>query len=69
MANILNHFFVSVFTDEDLRDIKPFAARHNDDMYLNNIHITERDILQAGTKINVNKTPGPNKKKKSVTRF
>ncbi len=52
MANILNYFFVSVFTDEDLGDIKPFAARHNDDTYLNNIHITEHDILAAVPKIN-----------------
>ncbi len=49
MANILNDFFVSVFTDEDLGDIKPFAARHNDDTYLNGIHITKRDILPAKT--------------------
>ncbi len=41
MANILNDFFASVFTDEDLGDIKPFAVRHNDDTYLNSIHITE----------------------------
>ncbi len=41
MANILNDFFASVFTVEDLGDIKPFAARHNDDTYLNNIHIIE----------------------------
>ncbi len=61
MANILNDFFVSAFTDEDLGDIKPFAARHNDDMYLNSIHITERDILEAVNNINVNKTPGPEK--------
>ncbi len=38
MANILNDFFASVFTDEDLGDMKPIAARHNDDTYLNNIH-------------------------------
>ncbi len=78
MANILNDFFVSVFTDEDLRDIKPFAARHNNDTYLNGIHITERDILEAVNNINVNKTPGPDKisleflkksRKKSVIRF
>ncbi len=37
MANTLSDFFASVFTDEDLGDIKPFAARHNDDTYLNNI--------------------------------
>ncbi len=61
MANILNDFFASVFTDEDLGDIKPFAARHNDDTYLNNVHVTERDILQAINNINVNKTPGPDK--------
>ncbi len=40
---------------------KPFAARHNDDTYLNNIHITERDILEAVNIINVNKTPGHDK--------
>ncbi len=61
VANILNDFFASVFTDEDLGDIKPFAARNNDDMYLSNIHITERDILKAVNNINVNKTPGPYK--------
>ncbi len=62
MANILNDFFASVFTDEDLGDIKPFDARHYDDTYLNNIHITECDIIQADTKINVvNKTLGPDK--------
>ncbi len=61
MANILQDFFASIFTIEDLGDIKPFAARHDDDMYLNNIHITERDILQAVRKINVNKTPSPDK--------
>ncbi len=47
MANILNGFFASVFTDEDLGDMKPFTARHNDGMYLNNIHITKLDILEA----------------------
>ncbi len=61
MANILNDFFASVFTDEDLGDIKSFAARHNDDTYLNNIQITERDIPEAVNNINVNKTPGPDK--------
>ncbi len=61
MANILNDFFASVFTDEDLEDMKPFGARHNNDTYLNNIHITERDILEAVNNINVNKTPGPDK--------
>ncbi len=61
MGNILNDFFESVFTDEGLGEMKPFAARHNDDTHLNNIHITERDILEAVNNINVNKTPGPNK--------
>ncbi len=38
-ACLLNEFFfISVFTDEDLEDIKPFAARHNDDTYLNNTY-------------------------------
>ncbi len=41
IANILNFFFASVFTDEDLGDIKPFVARHNSDTYLNNIYHRE----------------------------
>ncbi len=61
MANILNDFFASVYTDEDLGDIKPFAARDNDGTYLNNMHITKRDILEAVNNINVNKAPGPDK--------
>ncbi len=55
-------FFPSVFTDKDLGGIKPFTARYNDDTYLNNIHITELDIVEAVNNIiNVNKTPGPDK--------
>ncbi len=61
MANILNDFLASVFTDEDPGYIKPFAARHNDDTHLNNIHITERGIVEVVTKINVNKNLGPDK--------
>ncbi len=61
MAYILNELFALVFTDEDLGDIQPFAARYNNDTHLNNNHITERDIIQAVTKNNVNKTPGPDK--------
>ncbi len=53
-------FLASVFTDEDLVDIKPFTARSNDDTYIN-IYITEGDILQAVTRINANKTRGPYK--------
>ncbi len=60
ITNIFNDYFASVFTDAGL-GVKPFAARHNDDTYLNTIHITERDILEAVNNINVNKTPGPNK--------
>ncbi len=41
-------------------------ARHNDDTYLNNIHITERDILEAVNNINVNKTSGPDKISPSI---
>ncbi len=41
--------------------MKPLVAMHNDDTYLNNIHITERDTLEAVNNINVNKTPGPDK--------
>ncbi len=58
--------------------MKPFAAKHNDDTYLNNIHITERDVLEAVNNINVKKLLVPTKfhleflkksRKKSVIRF
>ncbi len=61
MTNILNDFFSSVFTNKHLGEIKPSAASHKDDTYLSNIHITERDILEAVNNFNVNKTPGPDK--------
>ncbi len=57
---------------------KPFAARHNDDGNLTNIHITERDILETVNNSNVNKTLGHDKispesldksNKKSFTSF
>ncbi len=32
IANILNDWFATAFADEDLGDIKPFAARLHDDI-------------------------------------
>ena len=57
---ILNTFFASVFTVEDLRDIPsvPAVELHNN-VVLSNISITESDVLKCIDKLKVNKSPGP----------
>ena len=60
MSNSLNTFFASVFTLEDLGNI-PYAApmQVDDANTLDNIHITEKQVLNCLNKLNVKKTPGP----------
>ena len=60
MATILNNFFVSVFTDEVSLSTQPSAVRRTMEN-LNDIAITESDVLHTVEKIKVNKTPGPDK--------
>ena len=60
MCCILNTFFASVFTVEDLRDMPsvPAVELHNDDV-LSSISITESDVRKCIDKLKVNKSPGP----------
>ena len=60
MATILNNFFVSVFTDEDCQTAQPPEVRRTE-ANLNNMVVTENDVLHKIEKIKVNKTPGPDK--------
>ena len=57
---ILNSFFASVFTAEDLSSIPavPDVFINNNDV-LNSIIVTERDVLKCIDKLKVNKSPGP----------
>ncbi len=51
-------FFDSVFTDEGLGDIKHVASRHNDVTYIKKKKKKQPDVLEAVTKMIMNKTPG-----------
>ena len=57
---ILNSFFSSVFTEEDLNRIPtmPDVLINNNEV-LNNITVTESDVLKCIDKLKVNKSPGP----------
>ena len=57
---ILNSFFASVFTAEDLNNIPtmPDISINNNEI-LNSITVTERDVLKCIDKLKVNKSPGP----------
>ena len=57
---ILNTFFASVFTVEDVRDIPsvPAIELHNNNV-LRSISITESDVSKCIDKLKVNKSPGP----------
>jgi hypothetical protein len=60
MSTILNHFFASVFTSEDLSDIPVPSAVHVDND-LTSIKVTEGQVLNCIENLKVNKTPGPDK--------
>ena len=58
-TTILNSFFASVFTTEDLSDIPQIpAAQLNNDKILSCISVTEGDVSKCIDKIKVNKSPG-----------
>ena len=60
MASILNNFFASVFTDEDCSTFQP--SEHQMTLnQLNQIKISESDIVRVIDKLQMNKTPGPDK--------
>ena len=56
-AEVLNSFFASVFVNEDDKDIPTFNSNCNKS--LNNICITEEDMLLRLKSIKINKSSGP----------
>ena len=60
LTTILNSFFASVFTAEDLSDIPEVpAVLLNNNKVLRNITVTEGDVSKCIDKLKVNKSPGP----------
>ena len=60
ICSILNSFFASVFTAEDLSSIPSMPdALTNNNEGLNSFIITERDVLKCIDKLKINKSPGP----------
>ena len=57
-AEVLNSFFSSVFTKEDLVNI-PDAALHDLEEVLEDISISEVDVLKRLQKLNISKSAGP----------
>ncbi len=60
ISNILNTFFASVFTVEDLSDIPTVpAAQINNNDVLSSITITESDLSKCIDKLKVRTSPAP----------
>ena len=59
MANVLNEYFASVFTDENNSSNLPTPRMYNNNTYLNTCVFHENDILSAINNLKTNKTPGP----------
>ena len=57
-AEVLNEFFSSVFTREDLKDIPEPRSRNKEDI-LEDILITDEDVRKKLQKLNPTKSPGP----------
>ena len=57
-VDILNIFFTSVFTKEDLNDIPEFNANYNGH-YIINIQFSEKNIEEILKALKVTKSPGP----------
>ena len=60
MADNLNCYFASVFTNEDA-DHQPVAQPQNNNSFFSTCSFQEKEILLAINKTKVNKTPGPDK--------
>ena len=60
ICNILNSFFASVFTDEDLSNIPTVPSVQNiNNEVLSSFIITENDVAECIEKLKVSKSPGP----------
>ena len=56
-VEVLNSFFKSVFTTEDISSVPDFPTKV--DTLLNAIYFTESDVYNVLKLLNPNKTPGP----------
>ncbi|MCP3679704.1 MAG: reverse transcriptase family protein, partial [Gammaproteobacteria bacterium] len=61
IADILNSYFVSVFTTENSNFLPSSTMRVNNEKALSDIVISESDVLNAINKLKINKTPGPDR--------
>ena len=59
MAEILNNYFVSVFTVEDTYEIHEIAPAKTNLIPWSDCHFTDNTVTKTLDKIKVNKTPGP----------
>ncbi len=57
-AEVLNQFFTSVFTKEDLSNI-PDVEKHHVVKDLDGMHITEEEVQKRLSKLKTSKSPGP----------
>ena len=57
-ADILNNYFSSVFTKENLGSV-PGIPRHSNAQNIDNINITAEDIMKRLLKLDINKSAGP----------
>ena len=58
-SNIVNDFFGTVFTQEDISTVPDFTCDQNIDTCLENCTITIQDMVSALNNLNSNKSPGP----------
>ena len=58
MASILNNYFATVFTEEINLEQQPTPRNQSNNVSLTTCTFEENKILQAISKIKVNKTPG-----------
>ena len=56
-AEVLNDFFSSVFTTEDVSNIPVFNS--NSDVFIDNINVSVKDMEESLRSLNVNKSSGP----------
>ena len=55
--DVLDNFFSSVFTKEDVSNLRNIESKTN--INITNISITENDMYEALINLKVNKSPGP----------
>ncbi len=58
MAEVLNDYFASVFTVEDIGSIEKMSPPHRNGIPLSNCDFTEDAIIKVFDSIKVNKTQG-----------